>query len=81
MSLYTDAPLQLIFHNVIALFQMNCQDSDAYFTTRQIRVISKDVRFTLKGRGNNNRNYSVSNNHARIAFEIFLTILTAITIH
>ena len=55
--------------------------SDAYFTRRQIHVIRKDVRFTLKGRRNNNRNYSLSNSHARIAFENFLTILTAITIH
>ena len=45
--------------------------SDAYFTRRQIHVIRKDVRFTLKGRRNNNRNYSLSSSHARTIFEIF----------
>ena len=55
--------------------------SDAYFPRRQIHVICKDVRFTLKDRRNNNRNYSLSNSHTMIAFENFLTILTAITIH
>ena len=40
----------------------------------------KEVRFTLKGGRSNNRNYSLSNSHARIAFENVLTILTAITI-
>ena len=34
----------------------------------------------LKGRRNNNRNYSLSDSYARIAFENFLTILTAIFI-
>ena len=51
--------------------------SDAYFPRRQIHVIRKDVRFKLKGRRSN---YSLSNNHAKIAFENILTILTAITI-
>ena len=59
------------FHNVIAVFQMNSQNwySDAYFTRRQIHFIRKDVRFTLKGRRNNNKNYSLSDSHAMIAFE------------
>ena len=52
--------------------------SDAYFPRRQIHVIRKDVRFKLKGRRSNNRNYSLSNSHARIDFKHFLTILTAI---
>ena len=39
-----------------------------------MHVIRKDVRFTLKDRRNNNRNYSLSSSHARIAFETFLTI-------
>ena len=54
--------------------------SDAYFPRRQIHVIRKDVRFTLKGRKSNNRNYSLSNSHVRIAFENLLAISTAITI-
>ena len=43
--------------------------SDANFPRRQIHVIRKDVRFTMKGMRSNNRNYSLSNSHARIAFE------------
>ena len=54
--------------------------SDAYFPRRQIHVIHKDVRFAMKGRRSNNRNYSLSNSYARIAFQSFLIILTAITI-
>ena len=55
--------------------------SDASFHRRRIHVIRKDVRFTLKGRSSNNRNYSLSNSHVRIAFENILTFLTAITIY
>ena len=54
--------------------------SEAYFPGRQIHVIHKDVRFLLKGKRSNNRIYSLSNSHARITIEIFLSILTAITI-
>ena len=45
--------------------------SGAYFTRRQINVIRQGVRFMLKDRRNNNRNYSLSDSHARIAFENF----------
>ena len=45
--------------------------SGAYFTRRQIHVIRQGVRFMLKDRRNNNRNYSLSDSHARIAFENF----------
>ena len=54
--------------------------SDAYFHKRLIHVIRKDVRFTLTDRRRNNRNYSLSNSHVRIAFVNFLATLTAITI-
>ena len=54
--------------------------SDAYFPRRQMYAFRNHVCFMLKGRSVNNRNYSLSNSHARIAFGNVLTILTAITI-
>ena len=80
MPLYSDAHLELIFIKKSHYFRMEQRYSDAYFPRRQIHVTRKDVRFKLKGRRNNNKNYSLSHSHARIVFENFLTILTAITI-